>query len=64
MATVALEHVSVRHDAVLLLDDVNLVVGDGEMIGVVGASGVVKPVSTSASGKPAPSVPMMAQGFE
>lgn len=42
MATVALEHVSVRHDAVLLLDDVNLVVGDGEMIGVVGASGAGK----------------------
>ena len=39
MATVDLEHVTVRHDAVTALDDVSVHVADGELLGVIGGSG-------------------------
>src|SRR5450432_3085224 len=39
MATVELEHVTVRRSGKTLLDDVNLAVADGELIGVIGSSG-------------------------
>lgn len=39
MATVDLEHVTVRHGAVTVLDDVSVHVADGELLGVIGASG-------------------------
>lgn len=39
MATVALEHVTVARDGARLLEDVTLAVEDGELIGIVGASG-------------------------
>lgn len=39
MATVDLEHVTVRHDAVTAVDDVSVHVADGELLGVIGASG-------------------------
>jgi ABC-type sugar transport system ATPase subunit len=39
MATVELEHVTVRSGGATLLDDVSLLVADGELLGLVGASG-------------------------
>lgn len=42
MSTVELEHVTVQRSGITLLDDVNLSVGDGELIGVIGASGAGK----------------------
>lgn len=42
MATVVLEHVTVSRPQATLLDDVDLTIGDGELIGVIGASGAGK----------------------
>ena len=42
MSTVELEHVAVTRAGLALLDDVNLTVADGELIGVIGASGAGK----------------------
>jgi ABC-type sugar transport system ATPase subunit len=39
VATVVLEHVTVDRGGARLLDDVNLAIADGEVVGVVGASG-------------------------
>ena len=39
MATVELEHVTVRRSGKTLLDDVNLSVADGELIGLIGSNG-------------------------
>jgi ABC-type sugar transport system ATPase subunit len=42
MATVELEHVTVRRSGLTVLDDVNVAVADGELIGVIGGSGAGK----------------------